>query len=135
MRKILWQLNLIFLLVVLGSGCASNNYHYHYREASYDKKVEKGTILHALWFPPGIEDKILALDPGYIEETDIREVLARGPAPRIINIYGAYYGVHLSMISFTEFLIGMRYPETKIRNPRDGTYGYRWASRMKQPAP
>ncbi len=64
MRKTLWHLNFIFLLVFLGSGCASNNYHY--REVSYDKRAEKGTILHSLRFSPGIEDKILALDPEHI---------------------------------------------------------------------
>ena len=122
MKRFFWHLNCISLMIVLGSGCAS--YNYHYREASYDERVEKGTVLQGLWFPPGIEDKILALDPEHIDETEVREVLAHAPAPRIINIHGGVFPVHSAMESFSKFLIGMGYPETKIRNPRDGSYTY-----------
>jgi len=68
------------------------------------------------------EEKILALDPEHVTDTDIREVLTNAPAPRIINIHGGVLPFSLSMDSFSEFLIGMGYPEWSIRNPGTGAY-------------
>ena len=80
-------------------------------------------------FPPydlsrETEDRILALDPGHVTEKDVREVLAQAPAPRLINIHGGIYPVHLRMVSFSEFLMGMGYPGASITNPGDGTYSF-----------
>jgi pimeloyl-ACP methyl ester carboxylesterase len=48
------------------------------------------------------------------------------PAPQIINIHGGLLPIKARMKSFTQFLVGMGYPEASIRNPTDGscTYGY-----------
>jgi hypothetical protein len=67
-----------------------------------------------------IEDSILALDPEQVSDTDVRKVLAAGPTPRIVNLHGGIYPVHLVMESFARFLVGMGYPEAKIRHPGDG---------------
>ncbi|MGH7382236.1 MAG: hypothetical protein ACREKR_08420 [Candidatus Methylomirabilales bacterium] len=122
MKRMYWHVSLISLLILLGSGCAS--YDYRYRQSTYDTRVEQGTVLESIQVPAEIEDKILALDPENIDEAGVRGILARGPAPRIINIHGGVYPVYLAMESFAKFLIEMGYPESKIRNPADGSYSY-----------
>jgi hypothetical protein len=69
---------------------------------------------------PALEQRILALDPEHVSDADVREVLARGPTPRIMNLHGGIYPVHLLMEDFSQFLIGMGYPESKIRDLGDG---------------
>lgn len=71
-----------------------------------------------------LEDRILALDPERVTEADVRDTLAKGPAPRIMLIHGGIYPVHLSMTSFGEFLTGMGYPEANIRDPYDGSWSH-----------
>ena len=66
-----------------------------------------------------IEDRILALNPDRISDQDVRETLAEGPTPRIVLVHGGVAGVYLMMESFGKFLVGMGYPEAKIRDPRD----------------
>lgn len=122
MKRGAWHLSCLLVAIVSGSGCAF--YTYHYREANYDERVEKGTVLQSLQLDPLLEDKILALDPEQITEKDIKEVLSQGPAPRITNLHGGAPFVFQAMESFSKFLIAMGYPEGKIRNPRDGTYSY-----------
>jgi len=70
------------------------------------------------------EDRILALDPEHVSEAEVRQVLARGPAPRIMLLHGGIYPVHLSMTSFGQFLVGMGYPESRIRDPFDGSWSH-----------
>lgn len=81
-----------------------------------------GSVLRALSIEPAIEDRILALDPERISDDDVRNALARVPAPRIIGVHGGIYPVYLLMESFGEFLTGMGYPDNKLRDPRDGAY-------------
>ncbi len=69
-----------------------------------------------------VEQRLLELDPAHIAERDVQEVLARGPAPRIINLQGSVALV--SMREFAQFLIAMGYPEEQVRNPRDGSLSY-----------
>lgn len=71
-----------------------------------------------------VEDRILALAPARVSEGDVRDTLAKGPAPRIMLIHGGIYPVHLSMTSFGEFLTGMGYPESSIRDPYDGSWSH-----------
>ncbi len=71
-----------------------------------------------------MEDRILAIDPEQVTETDVKQILSTGPAPRIINIHGGIYPVHVVMESFSKFLMGMGYPESSIRNPGDGSYSF-----------
>jgi hypothetical protein len=73
---------------------------------------------------PATEDRILALDPERITADDVRNTLAAGPTPQIMNFHGGIYPVHLAMTNFAEFLIAMGYPEAKIRDPGDGSYSY-----------
>jgi hypothetical protein len=73
---------------------------------------------------PALAARILALDPERISPADVKEVLARGPTPRIMLLHGGIYPVHLSMTSFGQFLVGMGYPENKIRGPRSGDWSH-----------
>ncbi len=68
-------------------------------------------------------DRILALDPTRVTPADVK-LLAQGPTPRIMLLHGGIYPVHLAMESFGEFLVGMGYPEQRIRQPRDGAWSY-----------
>ena len=71
-----------------------------------------------------IEDRILALDPEHVTPADVRDILVKGPTPRIMLLHGGIYPVHLSMVSFGNFLVGMGYPEAKIRDPYDGSWSH-----------
>ncbi|MGH8851477.1 MAG: hypothetical protein ACREYD_10820 [Casimicrobiaceae bacterium] len=86
------------------------------------RPVAPGSVLRSLSIDPAVEDRILALDPEHIGETDVRDTLAKGPTPRVIEIHGGVYPVYLLMASFSEFLVGMGYPEDRIRDPGDGAY-------------
>jgi hypothetical protein len=121
MKRYLLHIIVIFLFI-LSFGCSTTSYRY--REALYTQEVERWTVLNQLSMSQLLEDEILALDPEHITEKDIKNLLSRAPAPRIINIHGGIYPVYLLMKSFSEFLIGMGYPEEKIRNPQNGSYSY-----------
>jgi hypothetical protein len=84
------------------------------------QKVEKGSVLAQVKLDRALENRILALDPGRVTDSDVRSTLAVGPTPRIVSVHGGIYPVHLVMESFAEFLTGMGYPEAKIRHPGDG---------------
>jgi hypothetical protein len=117
---------LILLLPLLAviAGCAATNTEYSYRTHLYQEEVRERTVLREFAVEPEVAGKILALDPDNISEKEIQEVLSHAPAPRIINIHGGIYPVYLLMISFSDFLISMGYPEESIRNPMDGAYSY-----------
>lgn len=74
--------------------------------------------------PADVQERLLALDPDRIDDRDVREILARGPAPRMILLHGGIYPVYLLMKSFGLFLVGMGYPESRIRDPRSGDWSY-----------
>ena len=74
--------------------------------------------------PPAIRDRLLALDPDHISSRDVRETLAKGPAPRIILLHGGVFPVYLLMKSFGVFLTRMGYPESRIRDPGNGGWSY-----------
>jgi hypothetical protein len=67
-----------------------------------------------------LAERILAINPQQVSESEVRELLALGPTPRIVNLHGGIYPVHLVMESFARFLVGMGYPKAKIRHPGDG---------------
>jgi pimeloyl-ACP methyl ester carboxylesterase len=71
-----------------------------------------------------IKTRILALNPEQVTPQEVRDLLAQNPAPRIINIHGGILPIKTAMNSFSEFLIGMGYPEASIRNPGNGSYTY-----------
>jgi len=64
------------------------------------------------------EDRILALDPSNISAAEVRDVLSYAPAPRIITLQGSV--AFITMEPFAEYLIAMGYPESRLRDPRDG---------------
>ena len=85
--------------------------------AAPDRPAPGGTGLDV-----ATEERILALDPERISEQDVREVLSRSPAPRIINLQGSLPVV--TMAPFAEFLVAMGYPREQLRNPEDGSFTY-----------
>jgi alpha-beta hydrolase superfamily lysophospholipase len=84
------------------------------------RKTEQGAVLRTLAVDPRVAARILELDPERVSDHDVRTVLAAGPTPRIVGVHGGIYPVHLVMESFARFLVGMGYPEAKIRHPGDG---------------
>ena len=122
MKKNAYAILLTLAALVLLSGCGVTKSQF--REASYTQPVEKGMVLRQYTLDPSIEEKILALDPERVNESDIREVLSHAPAPRVINIHGGIYPVYLCMESFSQFLVKMGYPEEKIRNPGNGSLSF-----------
>ena len=111
-------LGAVFLL----TGCAL--YDRHGLSPARALAIEKDFGLAKYPLTLAVEDKILALDPEHVSASDIKQVLAHAPAPRIINIHGGIYPVHRQMISFSKFLVGMGYPEDSIRNPGDDTWTF-----------
>jgi hypothetical protein len=86
-----------------------------------------GSVLQSLRLEPALEERVLALDPEHISGDDVRSTLAAVPAPHVVLLHGGIYPVHLAMTSFAEFLIGMGYPENRIRRPDgvlDSIYSY-----------
>jgi hypothetical protein len=71
---------------------------------------------------PELLAQVEALDPLHVSAADVRDVLARAPAPRIILLQGSI--AFVTMKPFGEFLIAMGYPQARIRNPRDGSLSY-----------
>jgi hypothetical protein len=57
-----------------------------------------------------------------VSATDVRDVLAPAPAPRIVLLQGSIAIV--TMEPFARFLIHMGYPAERLRNPRDGSFSY-----------
>jgi len=115
-------LSFLFVAAFLLPGCAT--YRRCGLSAQRAAAVEQALASRNLALSRESEQAILALDPRSVTEVDIRNVLSRAPAPRIINIHGGIYPVHRVMISFSEFLMGMGYPSASLTNPGDGTYTF-----------
>ncbi|MEE9452329.1 MAG: hypothetical protein V3V61_06195 [Gammaproteobacteria bacterium] len=116
---------LILVALLMVSACANQRYtyeDYQYRQPSYEQSIHGTSVLESITIDPQIKTKILNLDAENVSTTDIQETLSQTPAPRVINLHGGIYPVHLSMKSFSEFLIAMGYPEEKIRGPEGGYY-------------
>ncbi len=101
--------------IMLATGCATAPPP----GADYSEPTAASPTIQRHAMDPGLEQRILALDPEHVTDSDVRDVLARGPAPRIVNLHGGIYPVHLLMEDFSRFLIGMGYPEGKIRDLGD----------------
>jgi len=69
-----------------------------------------------------LAERLRALDCTKVSASDVRDVLAKAPAPRIVLLQGSVPLV--TMEPFARFLIGMGYPEDRLRNPRDGQFSY-----------
>ncbi len=109
---------LVALAVLVAAGCATPRGGIP--SAISPRDLGQHAALRSIAVDPALEARILALDPGRITDADVRTVLAAGPTPRIMNLHGGIYPVHLVMESFAEFLIGMGYPEAKLRHVGDG---------------
>lgn len=88
-------------------------------QAARSAEAEKANhaVLRSIALERSLEERILALDPENVTAQDVTETLSRVPAPRIVLLHGGVYPVHLAMTSFAQFLIGMGYPEERIRVP------------------
>ena len=87
-------------------------------------RPEAQSVLRSVTTDRALGDRILALDPDRISGDDLRDTLAKGPAPRIVLVHGGIFPVHLVMASTGRFLSGMGYPENKIRHPGDGRWSH-----------
>jgi hypothetical protein len=108
--------------VLLLPGCAT--YHRRGLPPQQAAEIEQALVSRRPAFSREMEDRILALNPECVTDREVREVLAQAPAPRLINIHGGISPVHLRMVSFCEFLVGMGYPRASLTNPADGTYTF-----------
>jgi hypothetical protein len=113
------------LLVAVGglwllTGCAAARNHAVNDPATHGAPARRPR----LELTPDQEERVLALDPDRVTASDVSEVLSNLPAPRVVNIHGGIYPVHLAMESFSRFLIGMGYPEWSIRVPGSGAYSF-----------
>jgi len=62
------------------------------------------------------------LDCDHVSAAEVHDVLAVVPAPRIVLLQGSVAVV--TMEPFAQFLVGMGYPEERLRNPADGRTTY-----------
>ena len=97
---------------------------YVHKDAFNGQLPKAGEALEKMGLSPELESAILALDPENLSESNVKEVLSKAPAPQVLNIHGGIYPVYLCMISFSEFLIRMGYPETAILQPGNGSFSY-----------
>ena len=112
----------LFLAALLVSGCAI--YDRHGLPLEQLQTLQANPRAATFKPSPELEKRILALDPEHVTDADVRQTLAESPAPHVVNIHGGIAPAQLAMISFSEFLIGMGYPEFSITNPSDGTYTF-----------
>jgi hypothetical protein len=115
------------LILLLGAGlllpgCATDQRQS--RASLRPGPVESTALGRLSGLSAEVKTRILSLDPALVTERDVREVLSRAPAPRIISIHGGLFPIKSGMNSFARFLIGMGYPETSIQNPGNGSYTY-----------
>jgi len=67
---------------------------------------------------PVTTSRLLAVDCDRLADNPDRAWMQDMPAPRIINLHGSV--PIITMAPFAEFLIAMGYPESALRDPRDG---------------
>src|SRR5262249_48114260 len=80
------------------------------------------SVLRSVAFDPALEERILALDPEHVSDEDVTATLAKAPAPHIVLLHGGVWGTNLIIRSAGRFLVGMGYPESRIRNPGDRSW-------------
>jgi hypothetical protein len=107
--------------IVLSAGCATRPIAPSATSAA--GPPPPGSVLRAA-ADPALDARTLALDCERIGASDVRDTLARGPAPPIMLLHGGIYPVYLAMESFGQFLVAMGYPEQRIRDPGDASWSY-----------
>jgi hypothetical protein len=65
--------------------------------------------------------KVMALDPNNVTESDVQNILSKGPAPHVLCLHGGIQGVQQGMVDVSEFLRRMGYPRASLGLP-DGTW-------------
>jgi hypothetical protein len=108
----------VVVLLLTLAGCASAPPP---SEPTYTHAPAPRMVLDRLRVDPALEQRILAIDPERVSDADVREALAKVPAPRIVLLQGGIFPGALLQESFAEFLIRMGYPEEKIRDPATGS--------------
>jgi hypothetical protein len=116
------DLVLAALLAIAVGGCATAPSAP--RDPALAANPVPGSVLRSAKIDRELEGRILALDPERIGDGDVRGTLAKGPTPRIFAMHGGVYPVYLLMESFAQFLIGMGYPEERIRDAGDGAFSH-----------
>jgi len=112
----------VAVVALAGGGCATQPVAVH--DAAIATRPTAHSVLRSMAIDRSLEDRILALDPEQVTADDVRDTLAKAPAPRIILLHGGIYPVHLMMESAGRFLTGMGYPEERIRHPGDGRWSH-----------
>ena len=72
--------------------------------------------------PADVAQRLSQLDCSRISAEAVSDVLARAPAPRIVLLQGSV--AFVTMEPFARFLVGLGYPASRLRNPRDGSYSH-----------
>ena len=109
-----------FAAVMIGAGCAKFDLKPLAPTDAAGVEQELGAQLGKMSREQ--ESRILALNPEHVTDSDVRNVLAGAPAPRIINIHGGIAPVQKRLASFSKFLTGMGYPDKSLRLPSTGEY-------------
>jgi hypothetical protein len=122
MRQNFLRFIMLAVIMLFLDGCATTEDLS--QDPALHRRIEPNDMLRSFRIDPYREEQILTLDPERITGKDVREVLSGLPAPRIMNIHGGVYPVHLAMESFSRFLVRMGYPREALRRPGDGSYSY-----------
>jgi hypothetical protein len=108
------------LFVFILGGCATTPPPLSAEPVTADRPAPEA-VLRAVQLDRSLEDRILALNPDRISDSDVRTVLAKAPTPRVIGVHGGIFPVYLMMESFSQFLTGMGYPDHRLRDLGDGS--------------
>ena len=109
------------LAAMLACGCATDAAATAEKIESYGSPAAQ-SVLRSVALDPALEERILALDPERVSDDDVRSTLSKAPAPHIVLLHGGVIGTDLIMASAGRFLVGMGYPEDRIRNPGDRSW-------------
>ena len=80
----------------------------------------QGAVARPAGIPDDVAERLRHLDCARVTGDDVRDVLRKVPAPRIMLLQGSVPIV--TMEPFARFLIDMGYPEERLRNPHDGGF-------------
>ena len=106
--------------VFLAAGCAK--FDLTPLDPARAAEIERSSASASTHLTRERENRILALNPEHVTESDVRNVLAGAPAPRIINIHGGIRNVQNRLKDFSKFLVGLGYPDDAIRLQSTGEY-------------
>jgi len=118
-------MNRLGWLCLLGLACGGCSSYCQTPPRSYlADQATPDLVLGQYHLDSRLQERVLALDPRHVSQQDVRQVLSRCPAPRIVNIHGGTLLVWRQMRSFSRFLEAMGYPQRQIRHPIWGSYSF-----------